>query len=103
MKLILSLNRNVLGHYTSPPSLALSSKTKAQSRLSFNTTQQHLKKLFFPCILVTQANLVLGPITKRLKGFGFVSFKYEIKAEKAFKAMNENNINQDPIADYEYD
>ncbi|KAG5028449.1 hypothetical protein AAZX31_05G069500 [Glycine max] len=69
----------------SPPSLVLSLKTKARSRLSFNTTQQQLKKLFSPFRLVTQA---LDPITKRPKGFSFVSFKSEIEAEKAFKAIN---------------
>ncbi|KAG4972343.1 hypothetical protein JHK85_038764 [Glycine max] len=57
-------------------------------RLSFYTTQEQLKKLFSPFGLVTQADLALDPITKRPKGFGFVSFKSEIEAEKACKAMN---------------
>ncbi|KAL5152259.1 Organelle RRM domain-containing protein 1, chloroplastic [Glycine soja] len=61
--------------------------------LSFYTTQEQLKKLFSPFGLVTQADLALDPITKRPKGFGFVSFKSEIEAEKACKAMNGRIVN----------
>ncbi|KAK7402175.1 hypothetical protein VNO78_14229 [Psophocarpus tetragonolobus] len=62
-------------------------------RLSFYTTLDQLKKLFSPFGVVTNANLVMDPVTKRHKGFGFVSYKTEIEAEKAMKAMNGRIVN----------
>ncbi|KAK7335758.1 hypothetical protein VNO80_27781 [Phaseolus coccineus] len=58
------------------------------SGLSFYATQDQLKKLFAPFGLVTSVNLVVDPRTKRPKGFAFVSYKSQIEAEKAMKAMN---------------
>ncbi|OIW03960.1 hypothetical protein TanjilG_30236 [Lupinus angustifolius] len=58
------------------------------SRLSFFTTTEQLKDLFSPFGVITEANLVLDPRTRRPKGFGFVSYESEIQAEKAIKAMN---------------
>ncbi|KAL5156904.1 Polyadenylate-binding protein 3 [Glycine soja] len=61
---------------------------KENGREREEISKEQLKKLFSPFGLVTQADLALDPITKRPKGFGFVSFKSEIEAEKALRAMN---------------
>ncbi|KAF7823576.1 Cold-inducible RNA-binding protein [Senna tora] len=58
------------------------------SRLSFYTSERHLRDLFSPYGMVKEAFLVKDPKTLRPKGFGFVSFDSEIEAEKARKAMN---------------
>ncbi|TKY48442.1 Glycine-rich RNA-binding protein 4 [Spatholobus suberectus] len=63
------------------------------NRLSFYTTQEQLKTLFSPFGVVTKADLVVDPETKRPKGFGFVSYDSEIEAEKAMKAMNGRIVN----------
>ncbi|CAJ1955774.1 unnamed protein product [Sphenostylis stenocarpa] len=57
-------------------------------RLSFYVTQDQLMKLFTPFGVVTEVDLVIDPRTKRPKGFGFVSYKSHIEAEKAMKSMN---------------
>ncbi|KAI4323578.1 hypothetical protein L6164_023174 [Bauhinia variegata] len=58
------------------------------SRLSFYTTKDYLRNLFSPFGDVTEARLVIDQKTQRPKGFGYVSYKTEIEAEKAMKAMN---------------
>lgn len=58
------------------------------SRLSFYTTQQQLESLFSPFGVLTEATLITDQNTQRPKGFGFVSYKSEIEAEKARKALN---------------
>ncbi|XP_054803608.1 organelle RRM domain-containing protein 6, chloroplastic-like [Prosopis cineraria] len=58
------------------------------SRLSFFTTDSHLRNLFSPFGIITEAFLVMDPKTQRPKGFGFVSYESEIEAEKAMNAMN---------------
>ncbi|CDP09008.1 unnamed protein product [Coffea canephora] len=63
------------------------------SRLSFYTTAEELKSLFSPFGLVTQARLVIDPITRRTKGFGFVQFDSETDAQNALKAMNGRIVN----------
>ncbi|KAF3434847.1 hypothetical protein FNV43_RR21934 [Rhamnella rubrinervis] len=63
------------------------------SRLSFYTTNELLKALFSPFGVVTEARLVRDPKTQRPKGFGFVTFKSEVEAHKALKAMNGRIVN----------
>ncbi|CAJ2660830.1 organelle RRM domain-containing protein 6, chloroplastic-like [Trifolium pratense] len=58
------------------------------NRLSFHTTKQRFESLFSPFGEITEATLIIDPNTQRPKGFGFVSYKSEIQAEKAIKALN---------------
>ncbi|KAI8573838.1 hypothetical protein RHMOL_Rhmol01G0306300 [Rhododendron molle] len=58
------------------------------SRLSFYTTNEELKRLFTPYGVVKEARLVMDPITRRPKGFGFVTYDSEVEAQKAIKSMN---------------
>ncbi|KAF3435158.1 hypothetical protein FNV43_RR22245 [Rhamnella rubrinervis] len=62
--------------------------------LSFYTANEQLKALFSPFGVVTEARLVRDPKTQRPKGFGFVTFKSEVEAHKALKAMNCRKLNQ---------
>ncbi|XP_065867630.1 small RNA-binding protein 11, chloroplastic-like [Euphorbia lathyris] len=58
------------------------------SRLSPYTTTQKLEKLFSPFGVVREARLVRDPITRKPKGFGFVTFDSEDEAQKAIKTMD---------------
>ncbi|XP_071701420.1 small RNA-binding protein 11, chloroplastic-like [Rutidosis leptorrhynchoides] len=58
------------------------------SRLSFYTTNKDLKRLFSPFGAITEARLVVDPITQRPKGFGFVTFESDVDAHNALKALN---------------
>ncbi|KAL4589295.1 hypothetical protein LXL04_002201 [Taraxacum kok-saghyz] len=58
------------------------------SRLSFYTTHNDLKRMFSPFGAITEARLVVDSRTHRPKGFGFVTFKSDVDAQNALKAMN---------------
>ncbi|XP_004487030.1 small RNA-binding protein 11, chloroplastic [Cicer arietinum] len=63
------------------------------SRLSFYTTMEQFKSMFSPFGVLTEATLVMDPKIKRAKGFGFVSYRSEIEAEKAMKSLNGTIVN----------
>ncbi|KAL6275915.1 hypothetical protein ACE6H2_019516 [Prunus campanulata] len=58
------------------------------SRLSSFTNNEQLKRMFSPFGDVTEARMVVDRITQRPKGFGFVTYKSDVEAQKALKAMN---------------
>ncbi|BBH04839.1 RNA-binding family protein with RRM/RBD/RNP motifs [Prunus dulcis] len=58
------------------------------NRLSSFTNNEQLKRLFSPFGDVTEARMVVDRITQRPKGFGFVTYKSDVEAQKALKAMN---------------
>ncbi|XP_008223101.1 PREDICTED: glycine-rich RNA-binding protein [Prunus mume] len=58
------------------------------NRLSSFTNNEQLKRLFSPFGDVTEARMVVDRITQRPKGFGFVTYKSDVGAQKALKAMN---------------
>ncbi|BFG34199.1 glycine-rich RNA-binding protein isoform X1 [Prunus yedoensis var. nudiflora] len=58
------------------------------SRLSSFTNNEQLKRMFSPFGDVTEARIVVDRITQRPKGFGFVTYKSDVEAQKALKAMN---------------
>ncbi|KAJ8770973.1 hypothetical protein K2173_022874 [Erythroxylum novogranatense] len=67
---------------------ALGGFTLFVSRLSSYSTDQSLKKLFSPFGAVKEARLIRDSVTKKPKGFGFVTFESEIEAQQAVKGMN---------------
>ncbi|KAL6203204.1 hypothetical protein ACLB2K_026907 [Fragaria x ananassa] len=58
------------------------------SRLSSFTNKEKLRQMFSPFGDVTEARLVIDPDTQRPKGFGFVTYKSEVEAQKAIKVMD---------------
>ncbi|XP_021820356.1 small RNA-binding protein 11, chloroplastic [Prunus avium] len=58
------------------------------NRLSSFTNNEQLTRLFSPFGDVTEARIVVDRITQRPKGFGFVTYKSDVEAQKALKAMN---------------
>ncbi|KAL6195637.1 hypothetical protein ACLB2K_031255 [Fragaria x ananassa] len=58
------------------------------SRLSSFTSKEKLRQMFSPFADVTEARLVIDPNTQRPKGFGFVTYKSEVEAQKAIKVMD---------------
>ncbi|KAF8402850.1 hypothetical protein HHK36_010941 [Tetracentron sinense] len=80
-----------LGCLTTSKPLFLARRFSSQlfvSRLSSYTTNEELKNLFAPFGIVTEARLVMDQMTRRPKGFGFVTYDSEVEANKALKAMN---------------
>ncbi|CAL2264133.1 unnamed protein product [Prunus armeniaca] len=67
------------------------------NRLSSFTNNEQLKRLFSPFGDVTEARMVVDRITQRPKGFGFVTYKSDVEAQKALKAMNGRVISFFPM------
>ncbi|XP_024155952.1 glycine-rich RNA-binding protein 4, mitochondrial [Rosa chinensis] len=63
------------------------------SRLSSYTTSEALRQMFSPFGDVTEARLVIDRETQRPKGFGFVTYKSEVEAQKALKIMDRRMVN----------
>ncbi|KAM5583775.1 small RNA-binding protein 11, chloroplastic [Rosa sericea] len=63
------------------------------SRLSSYTTNEGLRQMFSPFGDVTEARLVVDRETQRPKGFGFVTYKSEVEAQKAMKVMDGRMVN----------
>ncbi|GAB2220725.1 hypothetical protein Droror1_Dr00008394 [Drosera rotundifolia] len=72
----------------SPPPDITANVITVQQELSFYTTENDLKNMFSSFGVVRDARLIVDPKTKRRKGFGFVTFKTKIEAQKAVKALD---------------
>ncbi|PQQ15828.1 glycine-rich RNA-binding protein isoform X1 [Prunus yedoensis var. nudiflora] len=59
-----------------------------RQQLSSFTNNEQLKRLFSSFGDVTDARMVVDRITQRPRGFGFVTYKSDVEAQKALKAMN---------------
>jgi len=56
--------------------------------LSFNTTENDLQDAFAQHGTVREVNLILDKITKRPRGFGFVTMETKEAADAAIQALN---------------
>jgi RNA recognition motif-containing protein len=62
------------------------------SNLSFNTTDEDLRKLFAAFGKVTSAKIITDRETGRSRGFGFVEMESEKDSQEAIKNLNMKEI-----------
>jgi RNA recognition motif-containing protein len=60
--------------------------------LSWDTTDESLRKAFEPFGALVSANIISDRETGRSRGFGFVMFEDEENAHKAIKEMTDTNL-----------
>jgi cold-inducible RNA-binding protein len=60
--------------------------------LSFNTTENDLQDTFAAHGTVVEANLMMDRITRRPRGFGFVTMSTPEEAQSAITALNGHQI-----------
>lgn len=65
--------------------------------LSWNTTQEGIKKLFEQAGTVTEAKLITDRDTGRSKGFAFVTFADDSMAERAISEFNDYELDGRPL------
>jgi len=60
--------------------------------LSYNTTEDDLRKMFEAHGKVDRANLAMDRMSGRARGFGFVEMPNDSEARKAISELNETEI-----------
>jgi cold-inducible RNA-binding protein len=65
--------------------------------LSYNTTEEELRKLFTEVGPVTSVSLITDRMTGQSKGFGFVEMETTKDAETAIERLNNQEVNQRSI------
>jgi len=60
--------------------------------LSYNTTEENLKKLFSEAGTVESATVIMDKISGRSKGFGFVEMSTDEQAQSAIEMFNGKDL-----------
>jgi RNA recognition motif-containing protein len=68
------------------------------SNLSFNTTDESLKKLFAEFGAVASAKVITDRETGRSRGFAFVEMNSDAEAKEAIKGLNNKEIDGRPMS-----
>ena len=68
------------------------SKRIYAGNLPWSVTKERLEELFSPFGEIEEALVVANKYTGRSRGFGFVTYKNDVDADKAMEEMNEKEI-----------
>lgn len=68
------------------------------SNLSFQTTDDHLRKLFEKFGTVTSAKVITDRETGQSRGFGFVEMESDTDSKEAINGLNNKEIEGRPIS-----
>ena len=68
------------------------------SNLSFQTTDDHLRKLFEKFGVVTSAKVIMDRETGQSRGFGFVEMESDADSKEAINGLNNKEIEGRPIS-----